>query len=513
MKPPSPTTAKRKVSEKTISPPPLKRKTQSSISKGAVASFFTPASQKPKDRTTWSERAPDEDTPPTLLIGRYDPAVEEENVGAGAGAEAAGSGAGPDGSRRGSRPKIAAFDLDSTLIVPASGKRHSADAGDWKWWDPAVPERLRRLHRDEGFRVVVLSNQAGLTLHPEAAAGSSSGKGGGAAAGPPKNVTRARTAAFKQKCGAVLAQLDLPGVSVYAATGRDRFRKPRVGMWAEVCADYAIPAGALDLAGCVFVGDAGGRTAVQHGSGSGSGGKPGGTAKDFSCSDRNLAHNLGIAYQTPEEFFLGEPPREFARDFDLAAHPFPEEAVAAEVSSPDSRDVDGKRDVLFEKANDQDVVLFCGPPGAGKSTFYWRHLKPLGYERVNQDSLKTRAKCFKVAAELLAKGNSIAIDNTNRDASGRKEWVEFARARDLPIRCVWFKTPRAIAEHNDAVRALNRSMNPEARAALPQLAFNGFYKNLQPPDAAREGFRDVVPLDFRFRGSRAEYDVWARYWT
>lgn len=43
----------------------------------------------------------------------------------------------------------------------------------------------------------------------------------------------------------------------------------------------------------------------------------------------------------------------------------------------------------FSKTNDQDIVLFCGSPGAGKSTFYWKYLEPLGYERVNQDTLKT----------------------------------------------------------------------------------------------------------------------------
>lgn len=45
--------------------------------------------------------------------------------------------------------------------------------------------------------------------------------------------------------------------------------------------------------------------------------------------------------------------------------------------------------VVFNEPNEVEIVLFCGSPGAGKSTFFWTHLKPLGYERVNQDILKT----------------------------------------------------------------------------------------------------------------------------
>lgn len=48
----------------------------------------------------------------------------------------------------------------------------------------------------------------------------------------------------------------------------------------------------------------------------------------------------------------------------------------------------------FSKTNKQDLVIFHGPPGAGKSTFYWKHLEPLGYERVNQDLLKTVRSLF-----------------------------------------------------------------------------------------------------------------------
>lgn len=317
----------------------------------AVASFFTPASQKPKDKTTWSERSAAADTPGTLLVAKYETDVkEDESI---------------------KRHKIAAFDLDSTLISTASGKKHAGDEGDWKWWHSEVPEKLRSLYKD-GYRVVILSNQGGLTLHadPKSKAPKASGE---------KRVT-----SFKKKCSAILAQLDLP-VTLYAATGKDRFRKPQTGMWEEACKDYKLSTAELDLENSIFVGDAGGRMAVQVGGSL--------IPKDFSCSDRNLAHNIGIAYNTPEEYFLGEQARQFRREIDILQHEY----------------TDTEDGVSFEKKHSQEMVVFCGPPGAGKSTLFKRVLSPIGFERINQDTLKTRDKCLQVAKECLGEGKSVAI--------------------------------------------------------------------------------------------------------
>lgn len=239
---------------------------------------------------------------------------------------------------------------------------------------------------------MILSNQAGLTVHFEPGF-----KG-------PKASAQKRVGDFKQKCSAILSNLDLP-MSVYAATERDIYRKPRTGMWTELCEDYDIAEKDVDLENSFFVGDAGGRVAGL----SGGSGNVAATAKDFSCSDRNFAHNVGIAYKTPEEFFLEHKPRDFHRDFDLANYPFGDEA---------SSDAPQR---LFDRKNKRDIVLFCGPPGAGKSTFYWKHLKPLGYERINQDTLKSRDKCILAAKELLAEGDSIAVGSCRRPLPTRED--------------------------------------------------------------------------------------------
>ena len=64
-------------------------------------------------------------------------------------------------------------------------------------------------------------------------------------------------------------------MSIYAATEKDIYRKPRTGMWAELLDDNDLSTpGSVDLENSFFVGDAGGRPAAI------------GVAKDFSCSDR-----------------------------------------------------------------------------------------------------------------------------------------------------------------------------------------------------------------------------------
>jgi bifunctional polynucleotide phosphatase/kinase len=54
-------------------------------------------------------------------------------------------------------------------------------------------------------------------------------------------------------------------------------------------------------------------------------------------------------------------------------------------------------------------------------------------------------------------------------------------------------------------------LNPEARQGLPKLAFNTFSSRFKEPKT-EEGFEEIVPVDFKFRGTKEEYDIWARFW-
>ncbi|CAN9290731.1 unnamed protein product [Alternaria alternata] len=431
---------------KDVSPPPPKRRQQSATTSKAVANFFTPASKKEPEKMVWRI------VKDSLLVGRF-------NLGAQSATQ---------GKRR-----VAAFDFDSTLITTASGKTFSRDASDWKWWDSSVPGRLKELHAD-GFLVAIISNQGGISLRPD-----------------PKTVKsdQKRLADFKTKVTAVFNQLDFP-ISIYAATRRDQYRKPRTGMWNELLEDYDIEnAESVDLENSVFVGDAGGREAVAGG------------VKDHSCVDRDFAANLGIPFHTPEEYFRHEDPRPFVRAFEPMA--YMQERAEGSTTALNT----------FTPPVTPEIVMFCGSPGSGKSSFYWKHLQPFGYGRVNQDILKTREKCVKAATALIIEGTSVAIDNTNADPETRAVWITLAQKLKVPIRCVLFTATPKLCEHNDTFRALNigPETNRESRTILPHAAFSGFASRYREPKLS-EGFVDIIKTNFQFEGSEEQRLLWSKYW-
>lgn len=260
--------------------------------------------------------------------------------------------------------KVAAFDLDDTLVKSKTGNRHVRSANSHQWWDASVPEKLKQLHSD-GYLVVVLSNQGSISLKDN-----------------PKSLQKDSLSLrnFKDQVTSHLNQLDFP-ISVYAATANDSNRKPRTGMWEQMKDDFDLDIGdAIDMEGSFYIGDAAGRENVDK------------KRKDHATSDRDLAANIGIKFQTPEEFFLG-------LETEPYVHPFePKQFLESALSSQEPQKP-------FLKQTQQELVIFCGSPGAGKSSFYWRVLQPQGYERVNQDILKTASLVIPCDTQLA---NSVA---------------------------------------------------------------------------------------------------------
>lgn len=117
--------------------------------------------------------------------------------------------------------------------------------------------------------------------------------------------------------------------------------------------------------------------------------------------------NLKIPFYTPEEYFLGDPPATFI----LGAFN-PLDYIPIPIPSPKETQIITNNHIqgpIITPAMEPDIILFVGSPAAGKSTFFREHLLPMGYTRINQDTLKTRDRCIAEASTLLAQSTPIVI--------------------------------------------------------------------------------------------------------
>ncbi|KAL6053486.1 DNA kinase/phosphatase Pnk1 [Balamuthia mandrillaris] len=349
--------------------------------------------------------------------------------------------------------KIASFDMDDTLITPKSGRKFATGRADWKWLFPEVPTKLKELY-EEGFKLVIFSNQAGIET----------GK------------TRAQDVQGKIKD--IVKELGIP-IQAFLASCDDEWRKPRPSMW-EHMVQHCNGGVQVDMSKSFYCGDAAGRPAAWDGNKK--------TKKDFSCSDRKFAANVDLNFLTPEMCFHGasEPPFNW-EGFDPDTVPSGGELFS------------GGEPLVSQK---QELILFVGFPASGKSTFARKHFVPHGYVHVNQDTLKTKPKCLKATEEGLAEGKSVVVDNTNPDAAVRAEYISIAQEHGVPVRCFHFQTPLELAQHLNIFR--EKITNGEHKH-VPRIGYAMFKKRFQEPSKS-EGFTEIKKINFvaNFESQEAE---------
>lgn len=418
--------------------------------------------------------------------------------------------------------KVAAFDMDDTLIKPASGGVFPKDdPADWVWVHPNVCGHLQHLHA-QGFLIVLISNQMGIS------------KGSSWNTAKADAVT-GKVVRLSAACGVPLCEC--------VATRDDAWRKPSPRLWTllegRIRALALLPGTAASgthratpavecAAYSFYVGDAAGRHAATLA----------GRKKDFSSSDRQFAYNTQLPFFTPEQFFL-QPAADIFQADNVATRVSATTAPAASASVRLSdamlrlmhTSLESTPDVswgdvspaelprlprqyagatvrvvtaasvntvvlpsaapLFAPRDTQEMILFVGYPGAGKSTFYERHLRPYGYAHVNRDSLQTRAKCLKATAEHWTSGRSVVVDNTNPAAADRQEFIEIVRKRvaatakslsaPLPVRIFVFTHRRELAQHMNRVRAQS-----QGGTRVPVIAYNVYQSRLVRPSTPAE---------------------------
>uniref|UniRef100_A0A669E5T7 Polynucleotide kinase 3'-phosphatase n=1 Tax=Oreochromis niloticus TaxID=8128 RepID=A0A669E5T7_ORENI len=335
--------------------------------------------------------------------------------------------------------KIAGFDIDGCIITTKSGKVFPTAPDDWKILYPEIQPKLASLLK-KGYKVVFFTNQLGIA------------KG------------KLRPEVFKSKVEDILATLKLP-VQVFVATGPGIYRKPVMGMWNHLCEKE-------------FTGLEMHRT--KYAAGRPENWAPGKKKKDFSCSDRLFALNIGLQFYTPEEYFLG---------WKRAPYSLPEFNPtkldsAARLYDPPSASL---------TSSDTEVIVAVGFPASGKSSFFHTHVIPKGYVYVNRDTLGSWQNCVSACERALKEGRSVAIDNTNPDPESRKRYVDVAKAAGVPCRCFHFSATLEQAKHNNRFREMAPSESKHAK--VNDMVFHSYKKHFQAP-ALSEGFSEILQIHF-----------------
>ena len=222
-----------------------------------------------------------------------------------------------------------------------------------------------------------------------------------------------------------------------------------------------------------------------------------GCKKDWSCSDRKYAANIGLPFYTPDEFFLGEPP---THKFDWDGfNPF---TLNYTLEGPT---LEPPEAIIV--STEQEIVLFVGSPASGKTTFYQTHMSP-SYRHVNRDTLGTWEKCVAETERLLSRGCSVVIDNTNPDIASRSRYLQVIKATgsvDLKARCFLFQTSQAQCIHTNRYRELIAHEVDSVLKPVPNRAFYHYQSQYQDP-TLDEGFDEIVRItvNMKFTNDRFE---------
>ena len=134
-----------------------------------------------------------------------------------------------------------------------------------------------------------------------------------------------------------------------------------------------------------------------------------------------------------------------------------------------------------------------GMPGTGKSHFAKTNYP--NYVYVNQDTLKTKARCLKATKTALQKGDTVIIDNTNGRKSNRLMYVALAKGYGYSVRYIWMNVSQELAKHCNHVRA-----KMESRKVVPAVAYNTYRKYFDCPKED-DGVDDIIVYrddDMRF---------------
>jgi bifunctional polynucleotide phosphatase/kinase len=247
-------------------------------------------------------------------------------------------------------------------------------------------------------------------------------------------------------------------VDIFISHRNDYLRKPVMGMWDKF----------LELNGKIheayYVGDAAGRK------------------DDFSISDRLFAHNIGIPFFTPDEFFLKEKDDKIYTGDGLKNKQY----CNLEFN-------------IDDLPNGKTLVIMVGPPASGKSTLAGQINNVRQAVICSNDLFKgVGKKTIKLCEKYMKEDNDlIIVDNTNPSVESRKPYMDLAMEYSYKTVYLHMDIPINHAKHLNIYRGYKNKSK-----MIPELVYRIYNKKFSGP---QETFDTVLEYSPTYTSDAMKY--------
>jgi DNA 3'-phosphatase len=406
--------------------------------------------------------------------------------------------------------KIAAFDLDSTIIKTKSKKVMPESKDDWLFFaNLNNMKKIFKLLVKKGFLIVILSNQKNLEK-------------------------RISIEDFQYKISCINSELNF-NISWMFALDDDLYRKPMLGMFKYYTDLIKLYYDAFDtncnfcLKESFYCGDAAGRVYNSKLK-----------SKDHSYIDMYFAHNAGIRFITPEKLFLSDnsnyqiihpyqninlkkifgpklttsesETNSSSSETDTSSSEtnssssetdtssFETNTSSSEINSSDTNSDTTLSDVLnlintfiistINKVGKKICIIMVGCPGSGKSTI--RH-KIINLSNINSNIFtfspddKTSVKNYK----LKINKSNLIIDSTNSSFKHRAKYYEELDPTIYNFLIIHFNIDKLLCKHLNHCRYHKTlfydtseisEISETSEVLVPEIAYRIYYKNYEDPN-------------------------------
>jgi len=165
--------------------------------------------------------------------------------------------------------------------------------------------------------------------------------------------------------------------------------------------------------------------------------------------------------------------RKFAENIDIKT-----------IYSPDDLfSIKNDEKIIIKQFDKQEIIVLVGYPGSGKTTIA-NTFDNKRYMTINGDIFKNSKKMIKESEKYIKNNYSIIFDATNPSIEKRKEYIDFANSKNIPIRCINVET--------DITTSMFR--NNKREKVIPKITYYVFRKKYVKP-TIEEGFYNVIDIN------------------